>query len=131
MCFSMCLFLPPAEFSVLYAIILHLLAIVVLPNVSVSCRGGFDPEHSLPVTICEKSRRLPSGHSPGQLQPGLDSPSAHDYLCSLFIPDLSASLACCIVGGQTRSRCNDCFAFFLLASLPTGVCWICFLFALL
>ena len=36
-----------------------------------SCRGGFNPEHPLLVTNLEKSRCLPTGQSPGQLQLGL------------------------------------------------------------
>ena len=32
---------------------------------------GFDPDAMLPQTNLEKSRRLPAGHSPGQVQLGL------------------------------------------------------------
>jgi len=45
------------------------------PNVGVSYRGDFGPKHPWLVTNREKSRRFPSGQSPGQLNTGLGVPS--------------------------------------------------------
>jgi hypothetical protein len=56
------------------------------PNVGFNCRGGFGSEQSLPETNLEKSRRLPSGLSPGQLLVGLGRIMSSRLACHFRAP---------------------------------------------